>query len=474
MPGRDLPDLDQRLRSLPAALAVDAPAGLAERIAHQGRRRRWLRRATAAAAVLVLLGGVAVTRSVLVGQPKPVLNPGLLVQDATPEQLAGGRWRTLPPMTARPPGQAARRSGQAVVWTGQELLVWGGLSRDPFRTRADGAAYDPRTGRWAPLPDAPEGQWLQGDHQQAVWTGREMLVWGGLTIPDPTATTRSGNAVNVAGRPATGVAYDPARRAWRLLPAAPPELRGGDRWTAWTGRELLVGEVEEAGAGAGTVAAAYDPRANRWRLLPESPGLSGGAGHLLARTAMWAGTRLLVWTHWSGTARPAADLSGALSRPDDAPDGIDLWAYDPVAGRWSVLPAPPAVVREAVAGASMVWTGRDVLMAATRVVKIAGKDRSTTVAGRYDPERASWTPIAPLRLRSGYRLDLARVGAVVVEPSQGTVYDPAADRWLRLPAGPDRAGVPPPHTGDLERGLLWLAGRASGEVQVHVLVPAEP
>jgi len=33
MPGHDLPGLDERLRQLPAALAVGAPAGLAERIA---------------------------------------------------------------------------------------------------------------------------------------------------------------------------------------------------------------------------------------------------------------------------------------------------------------------------------------------------------------------------------------------------------------------------------------------------------
>ena len=64
MPGHDLPGLDERLRQLPAALAVGAPAGLAERIAARGRRCR-LRRTGAASAVAALLAGAVLTRAVL-------------------------------------------------------------------------------------------------------------------------------------------------------------------------------------------------------------------------------------------------------------------------------------------------------------------------------------------------------------------------------------------------------------------------
>jgi hypothetical protein len=41
MPSPDLPGLNERLRQLPATLAVEPSAGLAERIARRGRRRRW-------------------------------------------------------------------------------------------------------------------------------------------------------------------------------------------------------------------------------------------------------------------------------------------------------------------------------------------------------------------------------------------------------------------------------------------------
>jgi len=466
MPGRDLPDLEERLRRLPAALAVEAPAGLAERIDRQGGRRRRLRRAAAAAVVVAVVGVAVATRSaVLDSTPTPVLNPGLLVQDATPERLVRGHWQALPSL---PPGLLGRRNGAAVVWTGKELIVWGGVSvrGTVFQTHADGAAYDPRTGRWALLPPAPESQWLQGDHGLAVWTGREMLVWGGVTIPDPVGNPN-------VGRPADGVAYDPGRRTWRRLPArtAQPTPGCGDCWAVWTGRELVVGQVEEADAGGGTVAVAYDPAANRWRPLPPSPTLTGGNGHLQARTAMWAGTRLLVWNFWSRTARAANDESGVSDRPNEVPDGIDLWAYDPAGGRWTVLPAPPGEVRRVVAGASMVWTGREVVIASAQTAQ----RRTVTRAGRYDPDQAAWTPIAPPPRSRGANLGpvtLEWTGSAVVEPGNA-VYDPAADRWLPLPAEPDRA-TPPLVAESPARALLRVRTHADGAVQVYVLEPDRP
>jgi len=332
MPGRDLPDLDQRLRSLPAVLAVDAPAGLAERIAHRGRRRRWLRRATAAAAVLVLLGGVAVTRSVLVNQPAPCSTPAC--------------WSRRDPGSARrrPVAGPAAHAGQRA---GPPDEPGGGLDRPAADRLGRGhkqvVPVPHRRGRLRPgdpaldtAPARPRGPVAGAGAGNGGLDrpGDAGLGWR-IAFTDPAA------GGNVVGRPSSGVAYDPARRSWRQLPALPEELRSlrSDHWTAWTGRELLVGGVREAEAGGVTVAG-YDPAANRWRRLPQSPGLTGGPGHLQARTAIWSGNRLLVWSFWSDTAGAADDLTEPLPRPDAEPDGIDLWAYDPAGDRWTVLPAP--------------------------------------------------------------------------------------------------------------------------------------
>jgi hypothetical protein len=469
MPGPDLPDLEERLRRLPAALAVEAPAGLAERVARGGRRRRRLRRA-AAAVVAALVAGTVVTRAVVLDHtPTPVLDPGLLVRNATPTQLVGGRWRRLP----EPPPELAHRLGPAVAWTGHELVVWGGVNRHDrdFSVQAGGAGYDPKTGRWVPLPLAPENQYQFDESGVTAWTGREVLVWGGVTFPDQV------NAPNT-GWPPDGVAYDPARRTWRKLPARPRQLTSlGDVDTraVWTGRELLVTGVQE-GAGGGMVGAAYDPAADRWRLLPPSPALTAGRRHLQARTAVWAGTRLLVWNFWGRRPRPASNESGARDRPEPGvePDGIDLWAYEPATDRWTVLPAPPTAVRRAVVDGSIVWDGRELVMASPRVRLVAGKVRSSAVAGRYDPDRARWTPIAGLPSLGSGLLRLTWTGAAVVELSSGVVYDPPSNRWLPLPK-PAKDATPPIPSAGPERALVRIANPLrAGRTQIYVLEPAKP
>jgi hypothetical protein len=73
------------------------------------------------------------------------------------------------------------RSGFAAVWTGRYALVWGGLSGRPFTWQppAHGEAYNPAVNHWAALPGSP----LHGRaYPTAVWTGRQMIVWGG-SIP---------------------------------------------------------------------------------------------------------------------------------------------------------------------------------------------------------------------------------------------------------------------------------------------------
>jgi N-acetylneuraminic acid mutarotase len=71
------------------------------------------------------------------------------------------------------------RDSHTAVWTGSEMIVWGGYSSGPvyFNT---GGRYNPITDSWtatsttnAPVPRA---------YHTAVWTGSEMMVWGGSLL----------------------------------------------------------------------------------------------------------------------------------------------------------------------------------------------------------------------------------------------------------------------------------------------------
>src|SRR5439155_499322 len=88
---------------------------------------------------------------------------------------AANRWRTLPRMEST-------RLGFAAVWTGKKLLLWGGQAGSPSAPSipAHGLAYDPAANGWSPLPPAPI---LGRPGPTAVWTGRQMIVWGGGQSP---------------------------------------------------------------------------------------------------------------------------------------------------------------------------------------------------------------------------------------------------------------------------------------------------
>jgi hypothetical protein len=79
-------------------------------------------------------------------------------------------WRKLPPT---PPGSSFGPGGHAMVWTGRQLLVWGGGCCGG--ANAGGGAYTPATNSWQLLPPAQLGP----RYPAAAWTRREMTIAGG-------------------------------------------------------------------------------------------------------------------------------------------------------------------------------------------------------------------------------------------------------------------------------------------------------
>ena len=66
-------------------------------------------------------------------------------------------------------------AGHVAVWTGTQMIVWGGTTSQGVT--ADGAAYDPRTDTWTALDEANAPSARYG--HVAVWDGTELIVWGG-------------------------------------------------------------------------------------------------------------------------------------------------------------------------------------------------------------------------------------------------------------------------------------------------------
>jgi hypothetical protein len=238
---------------------------------------------------------------------------------------AANAWRRF----ARPPtGFISHTADLAPVWTGEEVLVWGGFNIDDTSgKRIDGgrgAAYDPATDRWRRLPRSPLSYRTSAI---VAWTGRLLLVIGGSCGDEGRIRCQD------------GAAYDPAANTWTPIPAPAGGAIAPDAASAWTGRELIIWSAIEnrEGPPRGNVASAYNPLTKRWRTLPPAP----ITPRRLA-AAMWAGDRLLVW-------------GGIRNLPDDKlvyPD--DGAAYDPSGNRWRPLAKAPVPGR---AWPLAVWAG---------------------------------------------------------------------------------------------------------------------
>ena len=73
------------------------------------------------------------------------------------------------------------RQFHTAVWTGSEMIVWGGQSfyNGSNHYLNTGGRYDPDTDAWTATSatNVPHGR----SFHSAVWTGSEMIVWGGYT-----------------------------------------------------------------------------------------------------------------------------------------------------------------------------------------------------------------------------------------------------------------------------------------------------
>ena len=75
----------------------------------------------------------------------------------------------------------AARYLHTAVWTGSEMIIWGG--HDTWNYVNTGGRYNPATDTWTPttVNNAPSGRY----EHTVVWTGIEMIVWGGIGIMAP-------------------------------------------------------------------------------------------------------------------------------------------------------------------------------------------------------------------------------------------------------------------------------------------------
>ena len=316
--------------------------------------------------------------------PKQYLAVQASGRHETREATGSGPWQRLPH------SPLARRSGHSVTWTGQEVVVWGGSRPEPSmlatgRTHLrSGAIYDPASDRWrriAPAPIPPR------DEHVAVWTGEELLVWGGRAAT-------FGHA---------GAAYRPGS-GWRLLPEGPLDHVSASGDGTWTGRELLVWARE----GGRVQTAFYDPADDAWRAgqaLEAEPGAQVDA--------VWAGDRLAVLV-----VAPSGAGSLYRYRPE-----ADTW--DHVSGHVFAQPEGLAAAGETV-----------VLWGYTSGERFGQHWAAAVDVGTGELRRL---PGPSVRLARDHIAESTGSRLLLWDGRRGAMLDLSRDRWTTLPDAP----VPP-------------------------------
>ncbi len=328
------------------------------------------------------------------------------------------------------------RVGHYAVWTGTEVIVWGGHNprvEGEAGVYGDGFRFDPSRSEVRTLSRqaAPSPRFADGA-QAAVWTGREMIIWGGRTsmgeLSDGAAyLPASDRWVPLGGTTAprtrvtavftgTGVVLAGARGpddAWRWDPyvgswvqatrgtASSMQPRRGHS-VAWTGDELVMwGGVDASGA-ALSDGWRFSPARRRGRAL----GVAGAPAARSGHTAVWAGSEMLVFGGMGADGR-------ALASPASYVPATDAW-------REITAEGAPSPRYDHVA----VWTGHSLIV-------WGGTDgrRALDDGGEYDPWDGAWRPIARVESPGA---DVAREGAAGVWTGSELIVIGGADGGPRI------------------------------------------
>jgi Dockerin type I domain len=294
------------------------------------------------------------------------------------------------------------RAFQRAVWTGSEMIIWGGgVSSAGFVT---GGRYNPSTDSWTSTStvNAPD---IRGE-ETAVWTGTEMIVWGGICCD--------------CGGPCifrnTGGRYNPSTDTWvATTTTGAPGGRSGHT-AVWTGTEMIVWGGNESLTVVKT-GGRYNPNTDSWI----ATSTTGAPGARVLHTSVWTGSEMIVWGGFDFFNFP-----------------VRGGRYNPVTDTWmatSTTKAPKGRYSHAA-----VWTGSEMIIwGGGPFVPVV-----FNTGGRYSPFTDSWAATSTVNAPAG-RNDSAAVwtgsemivwGGLYYDGSTdyffntGGRYDPITDSWL--------------------------------------------
>jgi N-acetylneuraminic acid mutarotase len=275
------------------------------------------------------------------------------------------------------------------VWTGSEMIVWGGQGgSELFNT---GGRYNPSTDSWTAtsIINAPSAR----ISNTAVWTGNEMIVWGGYADSGPS---------NTGGR------YNPITDSWTAISTTNAPSARNFHTAVWTGSAMIVWGGDD-NSGFLNTGGRYRPSTDSWTATSTTNAPSARDLH----TAVWTGSEMIVWGGFAGI-NMFLNTGGR---------------YNPNTNSWivpSTTNAPSARCWH-----TAIWTGTEMI--------VWGGIPYVKTGGRYNPTTNSWTTTSTTNAPSSRSWHTAvwTGSEMIVWGGQagqlfntGRRYDPGTDSWI--------------------------------------------
>jgi len=234
------------------------------------------------------------------------------------------------------------RSELRAVWTGTEMIVWGGFSGSYHN---DGARYNPATDSWTSTStaNAPSARMR---YSLVRTNDGDIIIWGG----------DNGSQLN------TGGIYDPSTNSW-IVTSTDNAPTGRSLHTAiYTGTEMIVWGGNDGLNNGYNTGGRYNPANNTWTAATSTDNAPVGR---FFHTVVYTGTQMIIWGGYGGGALDSGGIYNVSGN-----------SWTPTAS----IGAPSGRHRH-----SAVWTD-------TEMIIWGGEGGPTTNTGaRYNPTSNSWT-----------------------------------------------------------------------------------
>ena len=324
--------------------------------------------------------------------------------------------------TALPGSPLSPRFGARAFWVGDRMVVMGGSQDRPCPPNADcvpstplsdGASFDPATGTWREIAEAPV---RLGGASAAVLNETVYLLM-------------QGSVLEPGVPPPAFLAYDAQRDLWRELLLPPDEEEIGFVLAVAGERLILYQGSQENGVEHDLL---FDPADQTWTELPPDPLIPS-----FDRTMVWTDAGLV--------------LTGIEDVPQPGSTGPALYraaVLDLETLQWKRLPDSEVVGYEP----AWFWSDGQVVnptLGSSDGGEVGGWGRSYPHGGILDPDSGTWSSLPPAPEPSGYP-GVSLGGDQYVVSLMGAVLHVPSGTWFELP---------PPPGSVTEQAVTWADDR---------------